>query len=124
MPQKFGSFDVCERSKSADFSSLLCLADAFKCWQMSQVEDIFRFEKFLPHGRDEIGTTRKNANAVGIFCQVSGSFIQSTWAQQFKLWKTQSSPPASAATSRRDGSSGCRLGPLPRNQSAPPCSRK
>src|SRR5437667_7445161 len=97
-------------------------ANSFQGSDMTQVQHMLRLEQLLAHRGNQVRAPRENADR-RILAHKVDRLVDIPRSQKFELRKTQSSPPASAA-SRREGSSGCRSGPLPRNQSEPPCSRK
>src|SRR5207248_6538805 len=90
---------------------------------MPKVQHIFRIEKFLLHGWNEICAAGQDADFIWMVGQQSERFFQSAGQQQLELGKAQSSPPASNRASFRAGSSACLFGPLPLNHNEPPCSR-
>src|SRR2546426_11385001 len=116
--------DRSQRSQRPDLRSLILLLYTPQFRDVTNVEHVFRLEQLLVHGGNEVSPAGQNADVLGVLRQVAGRFFHRARPQQLELWEAQSSPPASAGISRRAGSSGWRSGPLPRNHSAPPCSRK
>src|ERR1035437_5339281 len=91
----------------------------------AQVENVWRREQFLLHRRQQVGTARNHFHLAVILRHQRHGFIKSLGAQQLEAGQAHSPPPAvgPAFVPCRAGSSGCRIGPLPRNHSEPPCSR-
>ena len=99
--------------------------NSFQLRNMTNVEHILRLEQLLAHRGNQIGPAGKHTNVVGMLREQTDRLFHGTRPQQqLEFRKAQSSPPISAVAFCRAGSSGCRSGPLPRNHSAPPCSRK
>src|SRR5579859_57036 len=94
----------------------------------TDIENKLRLEEALLHRRDKICAAGEDMYLPGMGRKLLDGFSNGARTQQFESGKTQSSPPdsvsASAALVRRAGSWGCRSGPRPLWQSAPPCSRK
>src|SRR5664280_922336 len=91
----------------------------------AQVENEWRREQLLLHRRQQVGTARNHFHLAVILRHQRHGFIKSLGAQQLEAGKAQSPPLAGdpAFVPCRAGSSGCRIRPLPRNHSEPPCSR-
>src|SRR5215471_17163113 len=117
-------FDFAQGRKGAYGDAVGIATDSLKFRNMAKVEHELGFEQLLPHGWNKVGPARQDSNVVAVLCEIADRLFELTRAQQFELREAQSSPPAIAAVSRLDGSSSCRIGPFPLNQSDPPCSRK
>src|SRR5207244_11348575 len=116
LPQEFRMLNDVECGQSADFDAISGLrTDSPQFWDMANIEHILWLKQFLTHRGNQIRTACKHADA-RVLCQESNCFFEAPRAPQLELREAQSSPPASTMVSRRAGSSGCRSGPLPRNQ--------
>src|SRR5581483_2353487 len=123
LPQKLRMLDVGKRGKCANLNGVSVLrTNSLQAGNMADIEQIFRLEELLPHGRNEIGAASNHTDVTNVFSEIADRVFDGARPEQLKGGQAQSSPPTGA--SRRAGSSGCRSGPLPRNQSDPPCSRK
>src|SRR5437868_715356 len=123
LAQEFRMLNGRKRSQCADFY-FWSLPDTFQLRDVADVEHVLRLKEPLPHGWNQIGPAGQHTDIASMLRQVAYCLFQRLRAQQLEFRQAQSSPLDSAAASLRAGSSGCRSGPLPRNQSAPPCSRK
>src|SRR5271157_4149221 len=88
----------------------------------AKVDHIRRREQLLLHGRKKVRTTGDDLHLIGMLRQHFDSLGESGRTQQLKAGQTQSAPPIVAPC--RAESARCLCGPLPRNHSEPPCSRK
>ena len=69
------------------------LANAVQFRNVADVEHVLGLEQFLPHGRNEVGASGNDSEAV-VFRQQRDRFFERARTQQLELWETQSSPPA------------------------------
>jgi len=62
--QEIRVLDFVQCSQRADLSSLLRLADSSQLTHLTDVEDVLWLEEFLPHGREQVGSSGEDA---GVF---------------------------------------------------------
>ena len=89
----------------------------------AEIEHKIGLKQFLPHRRNQVGAASEHANVSGVLGQTHRKLHQAVRGRS-SLNCGRLNPHLRAGASRRAGSSGCRSGPLPLNQSDPPCSRK
>src|SRR5664280_1923108 len=119
-------FDGTKACQRPNFDALArATANSPQFADAAQVENVWRREQLLLHRRQQVGTARNHFYLAVILRHQRHGFVESLGAQQLEGGKAHSPPPAGdpAFVPCRAESSGCRIGPLPRNHNEPPCSR-